>query len=140
MELKNLDPEKAFLGVGWAFPPYLDVTRVPATVAYEEDIRQSIMIIMGTEPGERIMRPDFGAGLNRFVFEPANTTTMALVQTRVHDALVDWEPRIEVQAVKVTVDANERNLLLIETTYRVRATNTLHNLVYPFYLQEATAR
>ena len=140
MELKNLDPEKAFLGVGWAFPPYLDVTRVPAMVAYEEDIRQSIMIIMGTEPGERIMRPDFGAGLNRFVFEPANTTTMALIQTRVHDALVDWEPRIEVQAVKVTVDANERNLLLIEITYRVRATNTLHNLVYPFYLQEATAR
>jgi len=140
MELKNLDPEKAFLGVGWAFPPYLDVTRVPAMVAYEEDIRQSIMIIMGTEPGERIMRPDFGAGLNRFVFEPANTTTMALIQTRVHDALVDWEPRIEVIEVKVTLDPNERNLLLIEVTYRVRATNTLHNLVYPFYLQEATAR
>jgi Bacteriophage baseplate protein W len=140
MELKNLDPEKAFLGVGWAFPPYLDVTRVPAMVAYEEDIRQSIMIIMGTEPGERIMRPDFGAGLNRFVFEPANTTTMALIQTRVHDALVDWEPRIEVIEVKVTLDPNERNLLLIEMTYRVRATNTLHNLVYPFYLQEATAR
>jgi len=140
MDLKNLDPEKAFLGVGWAFPPALDVTRVPAMVAYEEDIRQSIMIIMGTEPGERIMRPDFGAGLNRFVFEPANTTTMALIQTRVHDALVDWEPRIEVITVTVTLDPNERNLLLIETTYRVRATNTLHNLVYPFYLQEATAR
>ena len=88
MDLKNLDPEKAFLGVGWAFPPALDVTRVPAMVAYEEDIRQSIMIIMGTEPGERIMRPDFGAGLNRFVFEPANTTTMALIQTRVRGALV----------------------------------------------------
>jgi phage baseplate assembly protein W len=140
MDLKNLDPEKAFLGVGWAFPPSLDVTRVPAMVAYEEDIRQSIMIIMGTEPGERIMRPDFGAGLNRFVFEPANTTTMALIQTRVHGALVDWEPRIEVITVTVTLDPNERNLLLIETTYRVRATNTLHNLVYPFYLQEATAR
>ncbi|HEX6732162.1 MAG TPA: GPW/gp25 family protein [Pyrinomonadaceae bacterium] len=140
MELKNLDPEKAFLGVGWAFPPHLDVMQVPAMVAYDEDIRQSIMIIMGTEPGERIMRPDFGAGLNRFVFEPANTTTMALIQTRVHDALVDWEPRIEVITVKVTLDPNERNLLLIEVTYRVRATNTLHNLVYPFYLQEATAR
>ena len=140
MDLKNLDPEKAFLGVGWSFPPARDVTRVPAMVAYEEDIRQSIMIIMGTEPGERIMRPDFGAGLNRFVFEPANTTTMALIQTRVQGALVDWEPRIEVITVSVTLDPNERNLLLIETTYRVRATNTLHNLVYPFYLQEATAR
>jgi phage baseplate assembly protein W len=139
MDLKNLDPEKAFLGVGWAFPPQLEVAGAPAMAPYEEDIRQSIMIIMGTEPGERIMRPDFGAGLNRFVFEPVNTTTMALVQTRVHDSLVDWEPRIEVLEVKVTTDANEKNLLLIETSYRVRATNTLHNLVYPFYLQEATA-
>lgn len=138
MDLKNLDPEKAFLGVGWAFPPQLEVTGAPIMVPYEEDIRQSIMIIMGTEPGERIMRPDFGAGLNRFVFEPVNTTTMALVQTRVHGALVDWEPRIEVLDVKITTDPNEKNLLLIETSYRVRSTNTLHNLVYPFYLQEAT--
>jgi hypothetical protein len=86
------------------------------------------------------MRPDFGAGLNRFVFEPVNTTTMALVQTRVYEALVDWEPRIEVLNVKVTTDVNEKNLLLIDTSYRIRSTNTLHNLVYPFYLQEATQR
>lgn len=140
MDLKNLDPEKAFLGIGWSFPPQLEVTGTPLLVAYEEDIRQSIMIIMGTEPGERIMRPDFGAGLNRFVFEPVNTTTMALVQTRVHEALVDWEPRIEVVNVKVTTDVNEKSLLLINTSYRIRSTNTLHNLVYPFYLQEATQR
>jgi phage baseplate assembly protein W len=95
---------------------------------------------MGTEPGERVMRPDFGAGLARFVFEPVNTTTMALVRTRVHDALVDWEPRIEVVEVTVRTDAAERNLLLIDMSYRVRSTNTLHNLVYPFYLREATAR
>jgi phage baseplate assembly protein W len=140
MDLKNLDPDKAFLGIGWAFPPQLEVTGTPLLVAYEEDIRQSIMIIMGTEPGERIMRPDFGAGLGRFVFEPVNTTTMALVQTRVHEALVDWEPRIEVVNVKVTTDLNERNLLLIDMSYRIRATNTLHNLVFPFYLLEATQR
>jgi phage baseplate assembly protein W len=85
------------------------------------------------------MRPDFGAGLNRFVFEPVNTTTMALVKTRVRESLIDWEPRIDVVSVEVTTDENEKNLLLIEMSYRVRATNTLHNLVYPFYLQEATA-
>jgi hypothetical protein len=139
MDLKNLDPEKAFLGVGWSFPLQVDVTGAPVMVAYEEDIRQAIMIIMGTEPGERIMRPDFGAGLNRFVFEPVNTTTMALVKTRVRESLIDWEPRIDVVSVEVTTDENEKNLLLIEMSYRVRATNTLHNLVYPFYLQEATA-
>lgn len=140
MDLKNLDPEKAFLGIGWSFPPQLEVTGTPLLVPYDEDIRQSITIIMGTEPGERIMRPDFGAGLNRFVFEPLNTTTMALVQTRVHEALVDWEPRIEVVNVTVTADVNEKNLLRININYRIRATNTLHNLVYPFYLQEATQR
>lgn len=141
MDLKKLDPEKAFLGIGWSFPLQLEVTGTPLLVPYEEDIRQSIMIILGTEPGERIMRPDFGAGLNRFVFEPLNTTTMALVQRRVHEALVDWEPRIEVVEVTVTRDVNDKDLLLlIDTKYRVRATNTLHNLVYPFYLREATQR
>lgn len=106
--------------------------------AYEEDIRQAILIIMGTNPGERVMRPDFGAGLNAFVFEPVTTTLLALVKTRVREALIDWEPRIDVEEVKVTTDPAERNLLLIEVSYRVRATNTLHNLVYPFYLQEGT--
>jgi uncharacterized protein len=133
------DPARAFLGVGWAFPPRIDVDGSIAQAAYEDDIRQAITIIIGTNPGERVMRPDFGAGLNRFVFEPVSTTTMALVSTRVEEALIDWEPRIDVLDVRVSTDAAERNLLLIEVSYRVRATNTLQNLVYPFYLQEGTA-
>jgi phage baseplate assembly protein W len=137
--IKKLDPERAFLGVGWAFPPQLEADRTIAMVAYEEDIRQAIIIIMETEPGERVMRPDFGAGLNRFVFEPLNTTTMALIQKRVEEALIDWEPRIDVIEVKVTMDQTEQNKLWIDMSYRVRATNTLHNLVYPFYLKEATS-
>jgi len=137
--IKKLDPERAFLGVGWAFPPQLEADSTIAMVAYEEDIRQAIIIIMETEPGERVMRPDFGAGLNRFVFEPLNTTTMALIQKRVEEALIDWEPRIDVIEVKVTMDQNEQNKLWIDMIYRVRATNTLHNLVYPFYLKEATS-
>lgn len=138
MNDKKLDPAKAFLGVGWAFPARLEADRTVSMAAYEEDIRQAILIIMGTNPGERVMRPDFGAGLNAFVFEPVTTTLLALVKTRVREALVDWEPRIDVEEVKVTTDPAERNLLLIEVSYRVRATNTLHNLVYPFYLEEGT--
>jgi phage baseplate assembly protein W len=137
--VKKLDPARAFLGVGWAFPPQLEADSTIALVTYEEDIRQAIIIIMETEPGERVMRPDFGAGLNRFVFEPLNTTTMALIQKRVEEALIDWEPRIDVIEVKVTMDQNEQNKLWIDMSYRVRATNTLHNLVYPFYLKEATS-
>jgi phage baseplate assembly protein W len=138
MNANKPDPTKAFLGVGWAFPPRLETDGTIAEAVYEEDIRQSIQIILGTNPGERVMRPDFGAGLNAFVFEPVNITTMALVQTRVQEALIAWEPRIDVEEVKVTTDPAERNKLIIDTTYRVRVTNTRFNLVYPFYLQEGT--
>lgn len=133
------DPAKAFLGVGWAFPPQVEADGKIAEAVAEEDIHQAIRIILGTNPGERVMRPDFGAGLNSFVFEPVNTTTMALLQRRVQEALIAWEPRIDVEAVNVTTDTVERSRLLIEMTYRVRATNTVHNLVYPFYLEEGTA-
>jgi phage baseplate assembly protein W len=136
VDLSKLDPVRAFLGVGWTFPTLLAPDGTIGEVAYDEDIRQAIFIILGTDPGERVMRPDFGAGLNSFVFEPVNATTLALVKTRVLEALIDWEPRIDVLQVNVTTDFPERNKLLIDVTYRVRATNTVQNLVYPFYLQE----
>jgi phage baseplate assembly protein W len=130
---------KAFLGVGWAFPPCTAVDGSTALAVFEQDVEQAIRIILGTDWGERVMRPDFGAGLKSFVFGPVNQTTMRQVQTRVHDALIKWEPRIDVEQVKVTVDS-ERNKLLVAVTYRVRVTNTVHNLVYPFYLEEGAAR
>lgn len=130
---------KAFLGVGWAFPPCAAKDGSTALAAYEEDVKEAILIILGTNWGERIMRPDFGAGMNAFVFSPLNQTTMQQVQTRVHDSLVKWEPRIDVEQVNVTIDPTERSKMLIAITYRVRVTNTLQNLVYPFYLQEGSA-
>jgi phage baseplate assembly protein W len=135
---QRLDPTKSFLGVGWAFPPRLEADGTVAEAAYEEDIRQAIRIILFTNRGERLMRPDFGAGLKDFVFEPVNTTTMALVETRVRESLIAWEARIDVQEVTVTTDRVERFKLLIDVNYRVRATNSQHNLVYPFYLEEGT--
>jgi Bacteriophage baseplate protein W len=138
MNNKSIDPTKAFLGVGWAFPPRVEADGVIAEAIYEEDIRQAIRIIIFTNRGERLMRPDFGAGLNEFIFANVNTTTMALVETRVRESLITFEPRIDVEDVNVTADASERNKLLVDLTYRVRATNTLHNLVFPFYLEEGT--
>jgi len=124
-----------FLGRGWAFPIRLDQQGDIALAGGEDDIRQAILIILGTAPGERVMRPDFGAGLQALVFEPLNTATKALVKHRVEEALLVWEPRIDSLEVNVT---DERTLgrLLIELRYRVRATNTFYNLVYPFYLLE----
>lgn len=124
-----------FLGSGWSFPIRIDRQGEIALVSREEDIRQAILVILGTSPGERVMRPDFGAGLKALVFEPINTATKALVKHRVEEALLLWEPRID--SVEIAI-ADERSLgrLLIDIRYRVRATNTFFNLVYPFYLLE----
>ncbi len=133
-----LTPDKAFLGVGWAFPVTPDTTGEIALSRYEDDIRQAIRIILGTIPGERVMRPDFGAGLRAILFEPINQTTIALVQHRVLEALVAWEPRIDSVTVDVEADP-PRGRLMIDIRYRIRATNTFYNLVYPFYLREGEA-
>jgi len=126
-----------FLGRGWAFSVGVGLDDEVAMAAGADDIRQSIRLILETDPGERVMRPDFGAGLRRLLFEPIDTSTLALVQRRVQDALVTWEPRIEVRDVSVSADEAASGRLLIRIDYVVRATNTFYNLVYPFSLQEA---
>jgi phage baseplate assembly protein W len=137
--MSSSNPAKAFLGVGWAFPPCAASDGATAMAAYEKDVEQAIRIVLGTDWGERVMRPYFGAGLNSFVFGPLNQTTLRMVQTRVQDSLIKWEPRIDVEQVKVTLDSSELSKLLIAITYRVRVTNTVHNLVYDFYLKEGAA-
>ena len=126
---------KAFLGRGWAFPAAPDASGGIGMSVYEEDVRQAVRIILGTAQGERVMRPDFGAGLRELVFSPINTTTMALVRHRVEQALVDWEPRIDNVTVLVSAEP-PLGKLRIDINYRLRATNTFYNLVYPFYLYE----
>lgn len=128
--------QKAFLGVGWSFPPCIAADGTTLIAKYEQDVDQAIRIIIGTDWGERVMRPDFGAGLRSFVFGPLNQTTIQRVQTRVHESLIKWEPRIDVESVVATVTPPQRNKLVIAVTYRVRSTNTRNNLVYDFYLQE----
>ncbi|MEE8117615.1 MAG: GPW/gp25 family protein [Gemmatimonadales bacterium] len=134
-----MKPEKAFLGIGWHFPFDLAEDGSVRVAVYEEDVRQAICIILGTNRGERLMRPDFGAGLQDFVFAPVSTTTARQIETRVRESLIDWEPRIDVESVAVAEAEPERNRFDIHVSYRVRATNTLHNLVYPFYLEERAA-
>lgn len=127
--------DKAFLGRGWSFPLRATADGEIAMAEAEEDIRQSIRIILGTNHGERVMRPGFGAGLQRLVFEPMNTATLALAKHRVEEALITWEPRIDSITVKVSAEP-DLGRLLIDVTYRMRSTNTFYNLVYPFYLLE----
>ncbi|MCW2533459.1 MAG: phage baseplate assembly protein [Blastococcus sp.] len=125
-----------FLGRGWAFPIALDERGAIAGTALEDAVRQAIWVVLSTAPGERVMRPTFGAGLADLVFAPNTPATHGLVASAVRDALVEWEPRIDVLDVAVTADPGQPTRLLVEVDYSVRATNSRFNLVYPFYLQQ----
>lgn len=129
--------ENAFLGVGWKFPPEVDeVTGRIKLSSYEDDIQESIKIIIGTSKGERIMNMDFGCNIKKFMFENFTYTVASDMENCIKDALVQWEPRItdiEVKAVQDSVDSYKIN---INISYVVRSTNNPYNLVYPYYLNE----
>lgn len=129
--------DRSFLGTGWAFPVTLDADGGVMLVQHEEDIRQSIRIILETNLGERVMRPDFGSSIRDFVFESISTTTLAMLRHRVEEALQRWEGRIDVIRVETTVPTGLKNRVDVSIDYRIRATNTFYNLVYPFYLEES---
>jgi uncharacterized protein len=127
---------KAFLGVGLGFPIQFDGSGAIVTAQYEESVRQSIWIILGTSKGERVMRPDFGCGIYDLMFEVTSASTSGKVAQEVREALLVQEPRIDVRDVQVEVPGNGE-MLLINIEYQVRATNNVFNLVYPFYLERS---
>ncbi len=127
---------KEFLGVGIKFPFQISVSGGIALSCYEDDIKESIQIILGTSKGERLMQPEFGCGIHDLVFEPVNTSTEGLIIHHIREALTLFEPRIEVMKVCVSKDELDVGKLLINTEYRVVSTNNVFNLVYPFYSQE----
>jgi phage baseplate assembly protein W len=129
---------KEHLGVGAAFPLAYTADGGLALAADGESVRQSILLILKTAKGERVMRPDFGCGIYDLVFELNNATTAGKVSQAVQEALILFEPRIDLLDVRVT-SGGDREVLLISIDYRLRSTNDVFNLVYPFYL-EGSAR
>lgn len=129
---------KAHLGAGWAFPPKV-VGGSLRYARYEDDIEQAIQIILLTSLGERVMLAEFGAGLRDFVFEPNSEATRSRLAESVRKALVDWEPRIDLERAEVTESDDGPSVVLIHVDYVVRATNSFYNRVYPFYLLEGGA-
>lgn len=125
---------KDFLGAGWHFPPRLDVRGQIELAHQEEDVEQAIRIILGTNRGERPMRPEFGSALYLLQFAPNDATTAGLARRYVHEALELCEPRIAMLAVDAYPDPTNPARLLINVRYKVRATNSDRNLVFPFYV------
>ena len=131
--------EKSFLGKGWAFPPAFDIdSKSVRLVSEEKDIEESIRIILGTIPGERIMNPKFGCGLIRHVFETTDATTITILKDLVYDALLFYEPRIKSEKINIITDKIVEGKLLIHISYIINITNTRSNIVYPFYFTEGT--
>jgi phage baseplate assembly protein W len=128
-----------FRGVGWSFPVRAGADGAIELARLDESIRQSILLIVSTARGERVMRPTFGCAIHELVFAPNDAMTAARAGFAVREALIDWEPRIQVLDVRAEPDAAEGDRLLVSLRYRVRATNNVFNLVYPFYLEKGEA-
>lgn len=128
--------DRAFLGIGWRFPLQVTPTGGIATSSLERKIEESIYLILSTSNRERVMLPSFGCGINELVFAPDNPSTVGYVQSEVRDALVSYEPRIDVLSVDAAPAPGQPNLLLIRIDYRVRSNNALKNMVYPFFVTE----
>jgi phage baseplate assembly protein W len=125
---------KRFLGKGWSFPVGVDAGGKVQYSEGEQKVQESVLVILGTARGERVMRPDFGSRLHELVFAPINSSTKSLIAHYATEALVQWEARIDVLRVAVREEPSSEGKVLVDVEYRIRSTNSIFNLVYPFYL------
>ena len=131
--------DTSFLGRGWSFPPqFTDGGRDVVMAAGPDDVQQSLEILFGTRLEERILQEDFGSGLHEFLFGEVNVGILNRMRNTIAEAVLYHEPRVEVNSVGVDVDGQIEGLLHITLDYTIPASNTRFNMVYPFYLQEAS--
>jgi phage baseplate assembly protein W len=123
-----------FVGAGWGFPMRVNASGGIVLVTGEQEIEESMRLVLATAPGERPSRPEFGCAIHDLVFEPVNASTVGRIQYEVRTCLDRWEPRIEVSSVTVIVDDQDRAVLHIDVRYSIRGTNNPRSLVFPFYV------
>jgi uncharacterized protein len=123
-----------FIGKGWRFPILPDGSGGLGYVEGDANVEQSLHVLLLTDLGERVMRPDFGCGARALLFAPGSVQHLALLESTVRDAIIEWEPRVDLEEVLAEVDPGDRTRVTVSISYRVRRTNTRNNLVFPFYL------
>lgn len=128
-----------FLGRGWSFPPSFDLGSGSVEMTDGvEDIRRSLQILLTTTAGERAMQPKYGCNLEELLFESLDTTTRSIVKDRIRTAILYFEPRIDVETIGIEPSVEGEGELLVSIAYVVRATNSRHNVVFPFHRNEGT--
>ncbi|MGC1302611.1 MAG: GPW/gp25 family protein [Caulobacteraceae bacterium] len=131
--------DKTFMGVGWAFPPVFNgQTRAASMVAAEIDIVESLHILMGTTPGERVMQSAYGCNLKRLVFEDMDQNTLTDIKDVISRAILLFEPRITLNEILVDDSGWIEGVLNVTLDYTILANNTRNNIVYPLYLREGS--
>jgi len=124
-----------FLGRAWRVPLLPDAeSKRLGMVSGRDAVRQSIGIILNTEPGERVMRRDFGCGLRRFLMRPNTSSTRALIRQAIDLAITRWEPRVRLDEVSVEA-GDDPSHVVIRIEYTVVADRSEESLVFPFYLE-----
>ena len=128
----------AFLGTGWSFPPtFTKAARGVQLVSDEEDIFESLHILLSTRPGERLMQPDYGCNLDYLQFEPLSVTTLSFVEGLIRNAILYYEPRIDLEKIEFDLGEQLEGKVYISLSIKVISTNRRFNLVYPYYLNES---
>ncbi|MFZ6720349.1 MULTISPECIES: GPW/gp25 family protein [Undibacterium] len=133
-----MENNASFLGTGWSFPPEFSRRGNVRMISAEEDIHQSLLILISTTPGERVMQPNFGCGLKAQIYENLNESTITVLKDLIRRAVIFYEPRVVLEAIETDHSYIYEGRLNIELIYRIVTTNTRHNLVYPFYFREGT--
>lgn len=128
----------AFLGRGWSFPPRFDGNKRLVMVENEGDIEESLRILLATRCGERVMQPAYGTTLHRLMFESANEHLLTELKDMLSTAILFFEPRVELMQVNARVSESDWSCIEVLLDYRIRSTNTRHNMVYPLYLDQAS--
>ncbi len=126
--------DASFIGRGFYWPMQVDHTGAVRLTDGAADLDRSMAVVLATAPGERVMRPQFGCRIWDLLFEPVTPNLLGLMAQAVRDALAQWEPRVTIEEVNPVPDKNDGALIVIDVTYRVKATNDRRNLVYPFYV------
>ena len=127
--------DRDFLGKGLRFPVSVNLNGGVSSSALEENVRQSIFIILGTAPGERLKRPDFGCRIHDLMFAPNNDMTAALAEVYCKEAIYKFEPRIDHVMVRALANSDQPNRLDVRIEYIIAGKNDKRNLVFPFYLR-----
>jgi phage baseplate assembly protein W len=133
------EDKKSFLGSGWSFPPrFLDSTEGLELSHDDQDIAESIYILLSTTPGERVMNPGYGCNLHSMVFASVNASMKTRMEDLISTAILYYEPRINLVAINIDSTDQMEGKLDIGIVYEIKGTNSRKNMVYPFYLTEGT--